>query len=306
VREESRRGAVSALRVAQGTRIILPDRLSPADLVVVGDSIVFGTLAEEREIFTTLMRRDTGWNVLNLGIPSGCPCDYNLMLDAVRREIPPPPRGVFYAIFANDLMEGTCGPARLDRLFIREGAYRRDAGLRLRRARERLFQHSVAYQFLKRMLTFRQLAMGGEPVPYAKDGWTFAFAPTAWWKPLIEPYFSPENRAAVLRNTVEGKRIAQEWGSPFCAVLIPFKEQIYARGVPAAYDPLFDAAYDAVASDLQAAGVPVLDLRPAFRHAAASGQKLFWTLDGHLSTEGHRLVADALLARVREGIESHE
>jgi hypothetical protein len=45
-------------------------------------------------------------------------------------------------------------------------------------------------------------------------------------------------------------------------------------------------------------GVPVLDLRPGLREGASAGEKLYFTLDGHLTPQGHRRVA----ALIRRGL----
>ncbi len=41
-------------------------------------------------------------------------------------------------------------------------------------------------------------------------------------------------------------------------------------------------------------GLPVLDLSPALRSAAAEGEQLYFTLDGHWTAAGHRMAAEAL------------
>jgi hypothetical protein len=60
------------------------------------------------------------------------------------------------------------------------------------------------------------------------------------------------------------------------------------------YDPVYDAVYDTLASRLAALDVPSLDLRAPLRAKARAGAKLYWTLDGHLTPQGHAAVADAL------------
>lgn len=74
---------------------------------------------------------------------------------------------------------------------------------------------------------------------------------------------------------------------PITVVLIPEYDQVYG--------PLGDLPNRMMASALAELGMPVVDLLPRMRSAAAGGASLYnEVVGGHLSLQGHRLVAEIL------------
>ena len=119
IREEAHQGARSAMRVDRDVRIILKrsDFQRRQDAVVVGDSLVFGTLVGQQETFAAVLARQTGKSVLNLGIGSAGPCVYNHMLGLAIKRLREPPRTIVYTLFANDIAD-SCAPASERELFV--------------------------------------------------------------------------------------------------------------------------------------------------------------------------------------------
>ena len=307
IREELTRGAQSTSRIGQGSRSIFKeeDFNQPIDIVVIGDSMVFGTLVTVKERFTALMEKESGLKILNLGIPSSGPCTYNRMLELSLSRLKKPPRTVFYVLFANDFNEDPCHPPEVyKKSFIWESDITGNISLRFRRAREALFQRSLVYHLLKRLIGFGQLNATGyhySPVLFHDSFYDFAFAPVPWWAWQLKPVFTEVAKTRLMGNILEAKTMTEKAGSKFCVVMMPFKEQIYVpllisegKVSPQLYDIFYDSTYDEIIKNLQAVSISPIDLRPAFRNTAGKGQKLFWTVDGHLTPDGHKLVAAEL------------
>lgn len=305
VREEAAAWASSSARVAGGTRLLLreADFLTPADVVFVGDSMVFGTLVARGDLFTSRLARERRLRTLNLGVPSAGPCIYERMLRLALERLPRPPGLVLYSVFGNDFAEPPCGPLHDADLFVWESEARRRLSFRLREARERLFRHCVGYQLFKRYAGFGHLNAGaGYPSLAYDDGRrAFLFAPPAWWRPQLDITPDAPGFERLLAHVVAAHELARRAGSRFAVVLMPFKEQVHLHelvalgALPAASeDPSYDQVYDTLGARLSGFGVEHVDLREPLRAAARGGAKLYWTLDGHLTPAGHAVVASAL------------
>jgi acyl-CoA thioesterase I len=73
-----------------------------ATVLVFGDSITFGTGAGVYEDFPSLMAKDTGWNVINAGIPGDTAIDARHRLEALLAEHQP--RLVIVELGGNDFL----------------------------------------------------------------------------------------------------------------------------------------------------------------------------------------------------------
>lgn len=305
VREEAAAWAASSARVAGATRLLLREAefRSPVDVVAIGDSMVFGTLVDEEAVFTSRLARLRELNILNLGVPSAGPCIYERMLRLALTRLHRPPRLVLYTVFANDFSEPPCGPLRDGDLFVWESEAQQRASFRLRSLRERLFRHSVFYQLLKRFVGFGSLNAGPRYVPLTFDDGAraFLFAPPAWWRPQVELAEGAPGFERVVEHLAQADGMVRAAGSKLVLVLMPFKEQVHLRELvasgalpPWSYHASYDTLYDRLAQRATRLDVSNLDLREPLRAAARRGDKLYWTLDGHLTPQGHAIVAAAL------------
>jgi hypothetical protein len=95
--------------------------------------------------------------------------------------------------------------------------------------------------------------------------------------------------------------IATSHGTHVLVVLQPSKEETYL--------PLLDGTIADPGAPLRAAlkarGIEYLDLLPAFREHAEAGAKLFYEFDGHPNSEGYRLTAQQVLARLESNAEEY-
>ena len=82
-------------------------------------------------------------------------------------------------------------------------------------------------------------------------------------------------------------------GVPFRVVIFPMPEQVWNTAVES-------SAYQGRLQEMtREIGVPTLDLLPAFRTAAADGQKFYIFWDWHPNNEGHRVAAQAIEGFIR-------
>jgi hypothetical protein len=112
--------------------------------------------------------------------------------------------------------------------------------------------------------------------------------------------------------TAEMQRLCSEQGIRFvCAYLPPplqGQPEILAAERAVVLERLQLGAQDLAVSDriadrwlayLASRGIACVDLRPAFR---AARERLFWRTDAHVNLEGQRVIAEALLPLVLEGL----
>ena len=233
LQEEGPRSTLSVLRVARGTTLTLPEGAfqTAADGVAVGDSMVFGTLVSDSELFTSRIQERTGRRVLNLGVGGRGPCAYNRMLALAADRLPAPPPRILYGLFANDFIEKPCEEENLGGLFLWKEAVSKDPALRLRRIREKVLGKSLLYLLIKRWGTFGHLTAGEtfDPIPSRERGNAFLFAPPAYWEPKLNPA-RPEVTEGFLRTLekiTEARQAVETAGGRFLLLLIPCKEQVY-------------------------------------------------------------------------------
>ena len=268
-----------------------------AEIVVVGDSMAFGYGVEDDLTWTALLADQLPrTRVVNLGLVGAAPQQYLRIYDTFGQGLEPDL--VLFCLFpGNDVKEaglfdrwvqaGSQGNYYLSR-FTSNGGEGRPS---LRRLLERSYLVSllrnarkhVASQAQSRTLTFAdrgQLQL----VPALYDDLERHTAPG-----------HPNFRLTI--DAVERTRaLAEQNGSAFLVLLVPTKEEVYlpllGEKPPPATAP-FAARFNAL-------GVPYLDLTPGFRASARQGERLFFEVDGHPNAAGYRLVADLVLAHLRD------
>ena len=107
---------------------------------------------------------------------------------------------------------------------------------------------------------------------------------------------------ALVLNTLEHLCTLATQQQTHCLVLIfPDKEQVYL--------PIFGAAAVHLAApflpELEERGIAYLDLGPHFRQRAAAGEALFWEVDGHPNARGYTVIAEVVLAHLKEHAASY-
>ena len=278
------------------------------DVAVLGNSLITGAGVGYEGQFTTLLQQQLGGRtVLNFGIPGG---GTEHQLRTYRALVAPlQPRLVIATLWLTWEIDNSLKFAawlhedprpdfteyRHANLATHASADKpnRSVGASLRDSLRQLVKRLRVLQAIQR----RVKALSGirEPVEqvvlndgevlylWARDekrlmsGWSRPGTPN-----IREIFFAP---LKALQTEVEAN------GGTFMVVLFPCKEELYAaREFPELLAPVEEARIE-----LQARGIPALDLYPAFQAAAAS-PPMFHRIDMHLNASGHRFVA-ATLAR---------
>jgi lysophospholipase L1-like esterase len=283
-------------------------------VLVLGDSFTFGWGAERDATFEVQMERlqaaaraerhEPPLEVVNAGVPG-----YNLyqsLLALGKKGWKVDPDVVVLAAFIqNDFSENSETEAWLERKKTRP-----------RQEKERggvvgwLEEHSQAYVWLrvKYKSSYRLQRMWYKLTrPFNKKEERYKYRNLLVFQKPVPAEMETEWRLSEqllvrLRDAVRAR------GRRLLVALVPSELQV-VRGVwerdgrkegldPGSFD--LEAPNLRVAAFCHAAGIPVVDLLPAFRAASRGGEVLYLPSDHHWNAEGHRLAAEILLAELRK------
>jgi hypothetical protein len=126
------------------------------------------------------------------------------------------------------------------------------------------------------------------------------FGPMLFYRENLRmlPMPTPETDAPGVVKTV--MRISAGFrarGMTLVVLLVPEKEQIYARALPLADQKALARGPEllsAIEAGLKDGGVPVVNLMPVFQKATAQGIQVYWRDDTHWNDAGIRLAAEEL------------
>lgn len=277
-----------------------------ADIVVIGDSLVFGYGVEADRAWPEILKNELhGRSVVNLGLIGAGPQQYRRVYETFGRSLRP--RLVIIAMFASNdfwdaemfeqwLASGAGGNYMEWRDFGRgtpgRGMWRRPGGLR-----EILLRNSYVYNLLR----FTWKATRGQPESghtfRLDDGTVMQLRPAS----LIQrmQYASPPS--AIFDIVVESiqaiRDAAAADGARMLVVLQPSKEKVY---LPLLGESAPDAG-KALRTALAERQIEFLDFAPAFRRRAAEGGQLFFPNDGHPNESGYGLIAREVAAYIALG-----
>ncbi len=296
--EEAERIPKSNTRVYSGfqggTRIFLPN-LAKADLLVLGDSIAFGTYVSKEDTFPEILANSLSLSVANLAIGSQSMVEYNRMFEIGKRYRP---EQVLYCVFANDFGILNETPIPDEELFLEKlDLVEKSANLI-----KRVSNLSLLYQISKFL---KQPSMKLSSVFWTDRKRSFQFAPKEFWDPKVGWQDARVKKSVELNL----KRVQQVFaqatveGMSFLVVLLPSKEMVFgplAEPVGAQiYHPLHKITYSEFEKGLKDSHIPTLNLLEPLRTEAQAGKKLFLTLDGHYNEEGHQAIALLLTNNLR-------
>jgi hypothetical protein len=98
----------------------------------------------------------------------------------------------------------------------------------------------------------------------------------------------------VLQALVDLQTLARQQGASVLVVFQPAKEEVY---LPLLNRPVADLSAP-MRMALDARGIEYLDVTATFKQCAEAGERLFFEVDGHINTQGHRLMAREVLAHL--------
>lgn len=163
---------------------------------------------------------------------------------------------------------------------------------------------SIAAYFGRRIwATIKLTVMGGWPADVlgAEDP---RFGPMLFYRENLRilPLMTPEVDAPAVVSAA--KKVADGFrsrGIRLVVMLVPEKEQVHIEGLPSEYGAALvrgPELLDKIERELEAYGVPTVNLYPAFREATKAGRRLYWRDDTHWNDEGIRLAAENLWEKV--------
>lgn len=295
---EAQRIGITSQRLNSKRAIKLPEN-TDSDALFIGDSMTFGYYLNKNQAFPDLFGGLTKTTAINLGVPNTWPPQYNRMLEVgIRYE----PEVVFYGLFANDFMYDEPVEIRdLQKDF---------APLVMPQDHSLYFKHWSYKQairaWLKRwtdyLVILQLLKLRTQPFYVAKQfrsrekGNDYAFVSKEYWEPMLswKNKLVQDGTALTIEAVKKAQAFSKSQNIRFVVTLIPSKEMVYgpySHLKDKIYDPAFDETYDHAAEGLRKYGIEVIDLREPLRAAAQRGEKLYFSIDGHLNEKGHLYVA---------------
>lgn len=280
-------------------------------VLVLGDSFAEGLQVNEPDLFTTRLERafegsSPRVEVLNAGVSGMGTGDEIALFDLHGAALAPDLVIVAFCLqndTMNDVLGGRCrldgaGTAHCDPI-PRPSA----RSLALAHGRSWIASRSHFYQLVRAAVVELPLErMGLRTRPPEGDA-TMPFADDRHLLPPPAYLVEGDRLSQALLAQLDARTRAI--GAPLWAVPLPIRAQVdsalwpdVARQFPGR-ELLRDAPQRAFAAGAEALRIPVVDPYDAFRAASDSGDPPFWQLDAHFTPTGHRLVAEALAARLR-------
>ncbi len=266
-----------------------------AEIVVVGDSLVFGYGVDADQAWPQLLSRETGTDVLNLGLIGASPQQYRKIYEVFAR--PLKPAVVIIGFFArNDFWDadmyaswersGVGGNYLEWRGFGRPTAEQYDDPL-----------YRVFYELRKRSYVLALIKLGrdalsgkrtakptelttvtGSKMLLHGDDYTLK---TRLSKPGSETFELVINELLQIRDAARGN------GTRLVVLLQPAKEEVYRE---AENTPLPDATA-ALRVRLQQLEIEYIDAAPALQELAQTSAPLYFPTDGHPNAAGYAVLA---------------
>ena len=272
-----------------------------ADIVVVGDSFVFGYGVEDQEAWPAVLDCALPqYRVLNLGLIGAGPEQYLRVYETFGR--PMQPRVLLIGmLMANDGWDAVTFDHWL--ALGANGNY-----MRWRDYERYVFTPQAPIEGLKNLgrrysylynlgqEAYKTWRWGGpEILPFA-DGSQLQLVPSQLAEATARAQPDQPGFGLILKALTQLHALATANDTHVLVIFQPGKEEVYMPllGKPAA-DP---GAALRLALDQQ--GIDTLDLTAAFRQHAQAGERLFFEADGHPNRSGYKLIAQEVLAHLKQ------
>jgi len=261
--------------------------------IAAGDSFTLAVQVPVEQTFAHGVGEATGRSFLNLGVDGYS--TWQASRRAARVDATHDTSGVLLTFFlGNDLQDNERFP------HVLRTVQGRTAGAPIPRPpvplwESLLLRHSAVYAHIRVWNRARGLRGGVDP---ARERWRQELA-----------IFSAEGHGtlqrllpATRRALSEARQAAEARGDQLLVALAPPAFVVHPDRLASTFevvglDPAQatpDAPRDAVVRELRSLGIQTCDLTPALRDAAAYGQALYFTYDGHWTAAGHAVAAEAI------------
>ena len=267
-----------------------------ADIVVVGDSFVFGYGVQDTEAWPALLSQALPQaRVINLGFIGTGPQQYLRIYETFGTPLHPKVI-VVGLLLINDFWDAATFEkwvnAHTTEHYIAWRSRRNRFTLRhpILSINNLLLRYSYIYNL--GYSAYKAKSKGGTVRLELADGGKLQLVPS-----LLEYATSlgqPDRREfrLVLKALVDFQALARQQGAHLLVVFQPSKEEVYL--------PFLETTVADLSAPLRAAldanGIAYLDLTATFRQCARAGKRLFFEVDGHPNTQGLQLIAQDVLA----------
>jgi hypothetical protein len=268
---------------------------SRADVVVVGDSIVFGFGVADDSVWTRLLAdRIPDRRLINLGLPGMAPQQFTRFYE--RFGIALHPDLLLFSLFpGNDLTDALSfeewsaagSPGNYDQWRFFQGKVPQAAGGFIRRS----YLHALVRETMKEF----RAPFSGKTISLSGGG-RMLLTPRTLFQ--VAELAKPGHHEfdLVLGAVESAKKMADEHSTQLLVVLFPSKEEVH---LPLLGEPC-PSLVEPFTVELARRGIPHLDLTPHFQERARSGEALFFEVDGHPNEAGNQLTAQVVYDRLTQ------
>lgn len=103
------------------------------------------------------------------------------------------------------------------------------------------------------------------------------------------------------RTLEEMQKLCQQRSIKMCVIFIPHKSQVHPDMLkPTPYSYYFDGLESFLGEACKRNKIAYLNLLPGFKRSAAQGKQLYFNIDGHWNSDGHKLAAELIYEKFRE------
>jgi hypothetical protein len=269
------------------------------DILAIGDSFTYSQMVDEDQAWTTILARGLPHShVLNLGLIGAAPQQYLRLYETFGVDLSP--KVLLVGIFlGNDLWDAgqfaRWWNAGGDGAFPEFRSKRPASGL-----------HAWLVHRMKSLYLFALLQdlresysagrfFSGQTIELPAGG-RLQLVPSLL--PQMAAYTQPERpQFTLVLETIEQIYARAQQNHSHCLILFfPSKEEVY---LPMLGEKPTNLAASFI-PELETRGIPYLDLWASFRQHASAGEQLFFEVDGHPNGRGYALIAEGVLAHLRE------
>jgi lysophospholipase L1-like esterase len=267
-------------------------------MVVVGDSFVFGYGVADAEAWPALLAQALPQaRVINLGLSGASPQQYLRVYETFGTSLRP--RVIVVGLL---LLNDFSDAAVFDKwvrahttehyLLWRNHRYHLTLSRPVVSLKSVLRRYSYVYNLGRN--TYRAWGRDSPISLELADGGRLQLVPSFLTK--VANMGQPQRREfqLVLQALVDLQALAHQQGASVLVVFQPTKEEVYL--------PLLGKPVANLSAPLRVAldthGIAYLDLTAAFGQCARAGKRLFFEVDAHANEQGHRLIAQEVLAHL--------